>query len=325
VNLLVTGGAGYIGSVVAAELLKSGHSVVIFDNLSKGWRPAVPAGATFVSGDVSSRPQIDHVFRSHSIEAVLHFAALAEAGESMQVPERYFRINSAGTLTLLESMLEHGVRRLVFSSTAAVYGEPEQVPIEETAPLRPTNAYGESKLIAERMLDWFHNIHGLRVASLRYFNAAGSSDGFGEDHRPETHLIPLILKVALGQQEQIRIFGTDYRTRDGSCIRDYIHVLDLASAHLLALEALSHRARLAYNLGNGRGFSVREVVETARRVTGHPIPALEAPRRKGDPAVLVASSVKIQQELSWQPKLSDLEAIIASAWEWQRAHPGGYE
>lgn len=324
-NVLVTGGAGYIGSVVAAELVKAGHSVVAFDNLGKGWRAAVPAGATLVVGDISSRSALDGLFRSHALDTVLHFAARIEAGESMKQPELYFRTNTAGTLTLLESMLHHGVRRLVFSSTAAVYGEPERIPIDESHPLRPSNAYGESKLLVERMLDWFHRVHGLRYASLRYFNAAGATSELGEQHRPETHLIPLILGVALGLQDQIRIFGTDYPTPDGTCVRDYIHVRDLAAAHLLALDALSQHEQLIYNLGNGRGFSVREVIEAARRVTGLPIPAEDAPRRTGDPAVLVASSEKIRQELSWQPRFSDLETILSSAWEWHRKHPRGYE
>ncbi|MGH9554559.1 MAG: UDP-glucose 4-epimerase GalE [Terriglobales bacterium] len=324
-NVLITGGAGYIGSVVAAALEKAGHYVVVFDNLSHGWRAAVPKGAKLISGDILSRTQLDEALRSHSIDAVLHFAALVEAGESMSAPERYFRTNTAGTLNLLESMLEQRVNRLVFSSTAAVYGEPEHVPIEETHPLQPSNAYGESKLLVERMLDWFHRVHGLRYASLRYFNAAGASAELGEDHRPESHLIPLVLGVALGLQKQVRVFGTDYPTPDGTCVRDYVHVLDLSTAHILALDALKERSRLIYNLGNGRGCSVREVVEVARRVTGHPIPTMEAPRRAGDPAVLVASSAKIRQELAWQPHFSDLETIIASAWEWHRRHRRGYE
>jgi UDP-glucose 4-epimerase len=324
VNVLVTGGAGYIGSVVAAELLKAGHSVVIFDNLSKGWRAAVPAGATLVVGDISSRPQLDDVFRAHPIDAVMHFAALIEAGESMQRPEHYFRTNTAGALTLLESMLEHGVLRLVLSSTAAVYGEPQRTPIDEAHPLQPSNAYGESKLLVERMLEWFQRIHGLRYASLRYFNAAGASADLGEDHRPESHLIPLVLKAALGRRE-LRVFGTDYPTPDGTCIRDYIHVLDLASAHILVLEALARHGRLIYNLGNGHGFSVREIIAAAQRVTGRPIPAIDAPRRAGDPAVLVASSQRIQQELSWRPQFSELETILSSAWEWHRKHPEGYQ
>jgi UDP-glucose 4-epimerase len=323
-NLLVTGGAGYIGSVVTADLLRAGHSVVVFDDLSHGRQAAVPPGAPLVVGDIGSRPQLDALFRGQSIDAVLHFAALVEAAESMRAPERYFRTNTAGSLTLLESMREHGVNRLVFSSTAAVYGTPQRIPIEETDPLHPTNAYGESKLLVERMLEWFHTIYGLRYASLRYFNAAGSAGPLGEDHRPESHLIPLVLRVALGKQPHINICGTDYPTPDGTCIRDYIHVLDLAAAHRLALEALAQEGRMIYNLGLERGFSVREVIEVARRVTGHAIPAIESPRRPGDPPVLIASSKKIRSELSWKPQFSDLPAIIASAWDWHRSHPDGY-
>jgi UDP-glucose 4-epimerase len=324
-NVLVMGGAGYIGSVVAAELLKAGHRVIVYDNLSRGHRRAVPAGAELVVGEVADRAALDRLFETLPVDAVMHFAALIEAGESMQVPERYFRNNTANTLTLLEAMLAHDVNRLVFSSTAALYGEPEHIPIEETDPLRPTNAYGESKLLVERMLAWFNRIHGLRYASLRYFNAAGATGELGEDHHPESHLIPLTLKVVLGQRDHIAIFGTDYPTPDGTCIRDYIHVVDLATAHLLALDALAEHDRLIYNLGNGRGFSVRQVIEVARRVTGHRIPAVETPRRPGDPAVLVASSAKIQQELHWQPQYPELETIVASAWEWHRRHPNGYE
>jgi UDP-glucose 4-epimerase len=254
----------------------------------------------------------------------MHFAAFIEPGESMQVPERYFRNNTANALTLLESMLAHGVGKLVFSSTAGVYGDPGHMPIMETDALNPVNAYGESKLLVERMLAWFHRIHGLRYASLRYFNAAGATDRLGESHRPETHLIPLTLQVALGQREHINIYGTDYPTPDGTCIRDYIHVLDLAQAHVLALEALENRDQLVYNLGNGQGFSVREVIEVCRRVTGHPVPAVEAPRRPGDPPQLVASSERIQRELGWQPRIPNLEDIVASAWVWHRAHPNGY-
>jgi UDP-glucose 4-epimerase len=324
-KVLVTGGAGYIGSVVSAELLRAGHEVVIYDNLSHGHRRAVPAGAELVSGEVGDREAVGRAFLQHRPEAVMHCAALIEAGESMQVPERYFRNNTAGTLALLECMLQHGISRLVFSSTAALYGNPDRTPIEEAAPLRPTNAYGESKLLVERMLEWFHRIHGLRYASLRYFNAAGAAGELGEDHRPESHLIPLILQVALGCRPSISIYGSDYETSDGTCVRDYIHVSDLASAHLLALDGLASRGQLIYNLGNGRGFSVRQVMQTARKVTGHEIPAQDAPRRAGDPAVLVASSEKIRRELKWQPRYPDLEQIVASAWEWRRRHPNGYE
>jgi len=324
-KILVTGGAGYIGSVVSAELLGAGHQVVVYDNLSHGHRQAVPRGAEILTGEMGDREALDRAFQQHRPEAVMHFAALIEAGESMQAPERYFRNNTASTLTLLECMLQHGTRRLVFSSTAALYGNPERTPIEEDAALRPTNAYGESKLLVERMLGWFHQIHGLRYASLRYFNAAGAAGELGEDHRPESHLIPLVLQVALGRRPGISVYGADYDTPDGTCVRDYIHVADLAAAHLLALHALEGRQQLIYNLGNGRGFSVRQVVEVVRKVTGHAIPAKDAPRRPGDPAVLVASSEKIRRELGWQPRYPELEQIVASAWEWRRGHPNGYE
>ncbi len=323
-RILVTGGAGYIGSVVTSQLLAKGCEVIVCDNLSHGRRRAVPPGAKFVNGDTADRSGLGRIFREHQIDAVMHFAAFIEAGESMQVPEKYFRNNTANTLTLLEALLEHKVQRFVFSSTAALYGTPERTPIEEDDPLHPTNAYGESKLLVEQMLVWFHRIHGLRYASLRYFNAAGAAGEQGEDHVPESHLIPLTLQVAFGKREHIAIYGTDYPTPDGTCVRDYIHVSDLASAHVLVLDALRERDKLVYNLGNGRGFSVREVVETVRRVTGHAIPAVEAARRPGDPAVLVASSDKIKRELRWQPQFTSLEAIVGSAWEWRRAHPEGY-
>ncbi len=323
-RILVTGGAGYIGSIASATLLDAGHDVVVYDNLSHGYRSAVVGRAELAVGDVAVAAALDSIFASHSFDAVMHFAAFIEAGESMSAPEKYFRNNTASTLTLLETMLRHKVNRLVFSSTAALYGEPEHIPIRETDVLKPTNAYGESKLLVERMLEWFHRIHGLRYASLRYFNAAGAARDLGEAHQPESHLIPLILQVALRKREAISIFGTDYPTADGTCIRDYIHVLDLANAHVRALEALDSHSQLIYNLGNGCGFSVREVIEAARRVTGHTIPAIEAPRRAGDPAVLVASSEKIQRELHWQPKHAELETIIRSAWEWYQRHPNGY-
>ena len=288
-RVLVTGGAGYIGSVVTAQLLKQGFDVVVFDNLSNGHSAALPSGAQLVVADTSDRAALDQVFRGQRIDAVMHFAASIEAGESMQVPEKYFRNNTANSLTLLEAVIAHKVPRFVFSSTAALFGTPDRVPIEETDALHPTNAYGESKLLVENMLAWFHRIHGLRYASLRYFNAAGCAGEQGEDHQPESHLIPLILQVALGKREHIAIYGTDYPTPDGTCVRDYVHVSDLASAHLLVLEALRQNDKLIFNLGNGRGFSVREVIEVVRRVTGHPIPVREAARRPGDPAILVAS------------------------------------
>jgi UDP-glucose 4-epimerase len=326
-KLLVTGGAGYIGSVVTAELVRAGHDVTVFDNLSKGHCAAVCAGAKLVRGDVSDRAALAALFNGSGFDGVLHFAAFIEAGESMQLPEKYFRNNTANALTLLEAVLEFKVPRFVFSSTAALYGDPERTPIQEDDALHPTNAYGQSKLLVEQMLEWFHRIHGLRYASLRYFNAAGASGELGEDHHPETHLIPLVLQVALGKRGNVSVFGTDYPTPDGTCVRDYIHVSDLASAHVLALEALGTQSkpeRLIYNLGNGRGFSVREVIDAARRVTGHPIPVVETPRRAGDPAILVASSEKIKKKLHWHPQHTDLESIIASAWEWRKRHPEGY-
>ncbi|MGC8550494.1 MAG: UDP-glucose 4-epimerase GalE [Acidobacteriaceae bacterium] len=319
-KILVTGGAGYIGGTVAGLLLQQGHEVVVLDNLTHGKRAMVPAGTEFVEAELADREVVESVLRN-GVDAVMHFAALIEAGESMKVPEIYFRNNTASTLTLLEAMLATGVNRLVFSSTAAVYGEPEKTPIAEDAKLQPTNAYGESKLLVEHMLTWLHRCHGFKYASLRYFNVAGAMPGRGEAHEPESHLIPLILDAALGRRASIKIFGTDYPTADGTCIRDYIHVHDLAQAHLLALKALDEEARggrLIYNLGNGQGFSVREVIETARKVTGREIPVVEEPRRPGDPAVLVASSGKIQRELGWTPQHAKIEDILTSAWDWHQ-------
>jgi UDP-glucose 4-epimerase len=323
-RILVTGGAGYIGSVVTAQLLREGFELVVFDNLSNGSKKAVPSGAKLVQADLADGAALDQLFRDQNFGAVMHFAAFMDVGESMKFPEKYFRNNSANTLTLLETMLAHRVQRLVFSSTAALYGTPKRTPIEESDPLQPTNAYGESKLLVEQMLAWFQRIHGLRYASLRYFNAAGAAGDQGEDHHPEIHIIPLTLQVALGARKHIDIYGTDYPTPDGTCVRDYIHVTDLASAHLAALEALRQKEKLIYNLGNGRGFSVRQVIDTVRRVTGHAIPAHEAPRRSGDPAVLVASSDKIKAELNWRPRFPNLEDIVRSAWDWRKAHPDGY-
>ena len=321
-KILVTGGAGYIGGTVALRLLSAGHNVLIYDNFCHGHRDLVPAGARLFESDLADRQRLDKLFRDERVDGVMHFAALIEAGESMKHPELYFRNNTASTLTLLEAMLAAGVKRLVFSSTAAVYGEPESTPILETAALAPTNAYGESKLLVEHMLTWINRIHGLRYASLRYFNVAGAVEGRGEAHEPESHLIPLILDVAIGRRQNIRIFGEDYPTPDGTCIRDYVHVGDLADAHILAFEALGSRERLIYNLGNGKGFSVRQVIESARRVTGHPIPVIEEPRRPGDPAVLVASSKKIIDELGWKPQYSSLDDIVRSAWLWHQQRYG---
>ncbi|GGH16164.1 UDP-glucose 4-epimerase GalE [Silvibacterium dinghuense] len=316
-RILVTGGAGYIGGTVAQLLLDSGHQVVVYDNLCHGHRSMIPAAAEFVEGELADREKLERVLHS-SIDGVMHFAALIEAGESMKKPELYFRNNSASTLTLFEAMLATGVKRLVFSSTAAVYGEPESTPIFEDAPLHPTNAYGESKLLVEQMLAWLNRIHDFRYASLRYFNVAGAIEGRGEAHEPESHIIPLILDVALGRRESIKIFGKDYPTKDGTCVRDYIHVQDLAQAHLLAFNALKEHSRLIYNIGNGVGFTVLEVIESARRVTGHAIPVIEEPRRPGDPAVLIASSEKIIRELGWKPEYTELDAILATAWKWHQ-------
>jgi len=317
-KILVTGGTGYIGGTVTRLLLAQQHSVTIFDNLCHSKASAAAAGAEFVEGDLADRTLLTETLLLGRFDGVMHFAALIEAGESMAHPEIYFRNNAAGTLTLLEAMLATGHNRLVFSSTAACYGEPKSVPILEDAKLAPTNAYGESKLLVEQMLAWFHRIHGFRYASLRYFNVAGAIPDYGEAHEPESHLIPLILDVALGRREKIKIFGQDYPTKDGTCIRDYIHVRDLADAHLLALAALEQHGRLLYNIGNGQGFTVREVIDSVRRVTGKPIPVEECPRRPGDPAVLVAGSEKIKQELGWRPQFADLDTIVASAWEWHQ-------
>jgi UDP-glucose 4-epimerase len=331
-KILVTGGAGYIGGTVAGLLAQTGHKAIVFDNLSHGRRDLLPAGVEFAEGELADRGAIENLFiaatkNGQPFDGVLHFAALIEAGESMVRPETFFRNNTASTLSLLEAMIACGPRRLVFSSTAAVYGEPEAVPIREDARLKPTNAYGESKLLVEHMLGWMHRIHGLRSAALRYFNVAGAPEGpdgvtRGEAHEPESHLIPLVLDVALGRRASIKIYGEDYATPDGTCIRDYLHVSDLADAHLLALAALetenSAKHRLVYNLGNGQGFSVREVIDSARRVTGHPIPAEVHPRRSGDPAVLVASSEKAIRELGWKPKYTRLDDIVRTAWVWHQ-------
>jgi UDP-glucose 4-epimerase len=318
VKILVTGGAGYIGGTVTKLLLQRGHAVVVYDNLCHARSSMVPAGATFVEGDVADTKRLEEIFSSDTFAGVMHFAALIEAGDSMRKPEAYFRNNTAATLGLLQAMINKNLKKLVFSSTAAVYGEPLSTPILEDAALAPTNPYGESKLLVEQMLSWIHRIHGLRYASLRYFNVAGAVPGRGEAHEPESHLIPLILDVALGRRASIKIFGQDYPTPDGTCIRDYIHVQDLAEAHLLAFEGLDVRDRMIYNLGNGLGFSVRQVVESARRVTGHPIPVEEMPRRPGDPAVLIAGSAKIEADLAWRPKYLELDDIVRSAWEWHQ-------
>lgn len=321
-KLFVTGGAGYIGSAVAESLVQAGHNVTVYDSLVTGHRGAVPEGAEFVGADLGAISSLEKAL-SGGFDAVLHFAAFIEAGESMQKPGKYYENNLVNSLRLLAAAHAAGVPKFVMSSTAALYQTSDE-PLTEQSPIAPQNVYGETKWMVENALKRYHELHGLRYAALRYFNAAGALPGRGEAHHPESHLIPLTLQVALGQREHIRIFGTDYPTPDGTCIRDYVHLADLVRGHLLALKALDEHERLVYNLGSGRGYSVREVVETARMVTGQPIPAEEAPRRAGDPARLVASSEKIQRELGWQPRQSSLEEIVASAWEWHRSHPDGY-
>jgi UDP-glucose 4-epimerase len=323
-HIFVTGGAGYIGSATAEALLKAGHSVTIYDSLVTGYRAAVPEGARFIQADLGDATALGSALAAEKYSAVMHFAAFIEAGESMRDPGKFFKNNLANSLQLMESARLAGVKRFVLSSTAAVYASSE-APLSEESPIDPANVYGFTKLAIEQALEWYRRIHGLHFAALRYFNACGAIPGRGEAHQPESHLIPLVLKTALGQKEAVNIFGTDYPTPDGTCIRDYIHVADLVSAHLLALEALEERDRLIYNLGNGSGFSVRQVIETARRVSGCAIPVRESPRRPGDAPRLVASSEKIRSELGWTPKHPDLTDIVSSAWDWHRGHPQGYE
>ena len=319
-NILVTGGAGYIGSVITEELLKRNHTVTVLDDLTKGHREAIDPKAFFVEGGVQDGHLIQKVFKNRDIEAVIHMAAFSLVGESVIHPRTYYERNVAFGLSLLNSMVECGVRKIVFSSTAAVYGEPEKQPIEESDPTAPTNPYGETKLSFERALEWYSRAYGIRYTSLRYFNAAGASERYGELHDPETHLIPAILLVAAGKGDHVSIFGDDYPTRDRTCVRDYIHVIDLARAHILALEA-NRNANAIYNLGcGGEGYSVREVLNTAKKVTGVEIPSKVVARRPGDPATLIASSNKIRSELGWKPSLQDLHTIIQSAWNWMRNH-----
>ncbi|HZW27140.1 MAG TPA: UDP-glucose 4-epimerase GalE [Trueperaceae bacterium] len=323
-KVLVTGGAGYIGSVTAQALLDAGHRVVVVDDLSTGHRDAVPEGARLHVQDVGDAAALGRLMAAEGVEAVMHFAALSLVGESMQQPLRYYRNNVAGALALLEACEAAGVQRFVLSSTAAVYGTPSSVPIPETAELRPESVYGETKLAVERLLHWLSVTKGLGYAALRYFNAAGAAPGRGEDHRPETHLVPLVLQAALGKRDGVRVFGTDYPTADGTAVRDYVHVEDLAEAHVLALEALRPGRGDAYNLGNGAGFSVRQVIEVCRAVTGADLRVTEAPRRAGDPPVLVADAAKAAARLGWRPRRPALEEIVASAWAWHSAHPDGY-
>ncbi len=318
-KLLVTGGAGYIGSVVAAQLLAEGHEVTVLDDLSTGHDDAVPDGAKLATVSLLD-PEALASTLGEGYDGVLHFAAKSLVAESVARPELYYRNNVCGTLNLLDAMRAAGVRRLVFSSTAAVYGEPEGTPIPETAATVPTNPYGNSKLAIDRLIADESTAHGLAAASLRYFNVAGASGRYGERHTTETHIIPIVLQVAAGERESVQLFGTDYPTEDGTAVRDYIHVEDLSQAHLLALDAVTPSSHAIYNLGNGAGFSVREVLEVARRVTGHPIPAREAPRRPGDPAILVASCVKIRDELGWTPSKAGLESMVGDAWTWRERY-----
>jgi UDP-glucose 4-epimerase len=322
-KILVTGGAGYIGSVVTEELLRQGDQVTVFDNLYQGHRAAVHPQADFVLGDLADLEALKRLFARQNFDAVMHFASYTLVGESVQHPLKYVGDNVTNGLNLLRTMLDHDVRRFILSSTANLFDQPQRMPITEEEQIVPGSPYGESKFILERILHWMDRLHGLRYAALRYFNAAGATAERGEDHDPETHLIPLVLQVALGQRDQIAVFGSDYPTRDGTCVRDYIHIFDLAQAHILALRALDDGSR-TYNLGNGQGYTVREVIETARQITGHPIPSVDAPRRPGDPPELVAGSEKIRQELGWQPHYPDLRDIVQSAWDWHKAHPTGY-
>jgi UDP-glucose 4-epimerase len=323
-NIFVTGGAGYIGSATAEGLIKAGHSVTVFDSLVTGHRAAVPAGAKFIHANLDDAHSLAEALTSNKFDAIMHFAAFIEAGESMQDPGKFFHNNFVNSLQLMEIAVQTGVTKLVFSSTAAVYQSSEE-PLTEESPIGPANVYGHTKLMTEQALEWYRQIHGLHFASLRYFNACGALPGRGEAHQPESHLIPRVLQIVLGQGESASIFGTDYPTPDGTCIRDYIHIADLVLAHILALVALESNDRMIYNIGSGNGFSVREVIEAARQVTGFAIPAVESPRRPGDSARLVASPQKIMDELGWKPQYTNLQDIISSAWEWHKSHPNGYE
>jgi len=324
-NILVTGGVGYVGSIVTEELLHKGYRVIILDNLQQGHKEASLPEAEFVLADICEAQALEDIFHRFEIDAVMHMAAETVVEYSMTDPKRYFHNNIVGGIDLLDAMLKHKVYKFVFSSSAAVYGEPRTTPIEEDHPKIPVNSYGESKLMFERILEWYGKAYGLKHISLRYFNAAGATKLLGEDHHPETHLIPNVLKAALDKNNPVSIFGTDYPTKDGSCVRDYVHVIDIAQAHILALEKIEQLSGKAYNLGNGEGYSVLEVVEAARKVTHAEIPVKISPRRAGDPAVLVASSSRAKEELGWRSKFPELEAIVESAWKWMKKHPKGYE
>lgn len=323
-NIFVSGGAGYIGSATAEALIKAGHSVTVYDSLVTGHSQAVPTGANFIQANLSDSLELALAMTQQKYDAVMHFAAFIEAGESMKSPGKFMRNNLVNSLSLMDIAVKAGVQRMVFSSTAAVYQSSEE-PLREDSPIGPTNTYGFTKLATEQAMEWYRQIHGLHFAALRYFNAAGAQPGRGEAHQPESHLIPRILNVALGKSEYAYIFGTDYPTPDGTCIRDYVHIADLVSAHLLVLEALSEKDKLIYNVGSGNGYSVREVINAAAAVSGQDIPVIESPRRPGDSARLVASSEKIRRELGWSPQHDSVEDIIGSAWEWHKSHPNGYE
>ena len=323
-KILVTGGAGYIGSIATEKIIAAGHQAVVFDSLYMGHRQAVHPDATFIEGDLAERPAIGAAIAEHQPDAVMHFASHTMVGESIEKPFLYLGDNVANARNLLEAMLENDCKKIILSSTANLFDQPERMPIGPEERVIPGSPYGESTAIIERQLYWLHRTHGLRYACLRYFNAAGATAERGEDHTPETHLIPLVLQVALGQRDSIKMFGSDYDTPDGTCVRDYVHISDLAKAHLLALNALEDRAELHYNLGNGAGFSVQQVVDTARAITGHAIPAEAVDRRPGDPATLVADSTKIREELGWQPDYPDLKSIMQSAWDWHQKNPSGY-
>lgn len=323
-NIFVSGGAGYIGSATAEALIKAGHSVTVYDSLVTGHSQAVPTGANFIQANLSDSHELALAMTQQKYDAVMHFAAFIEAGESMKSPGKFMRNNLVNSLSLMDIAVKAGVQRMVFSSTAAVYQSSEE-PLREDSPIGPTNTYGFTKLATEQAMEWYRQIHGLHFAALRYFNAAGAQPGRGEAHQPESHLIPRILNVALGKSEYAYIFGTDYPTPDGTCIRDYVHIADLVSAHLLVLEALSEKDKLIYNVGSGNGYSVREVINAAAAVSGQDIPVIESPRRPGDSARLVASSEKIRRELGWSPQHDSVEDIIGSAWEWHKSHPNGYE
>ena len=323
-NVLVIGGAGYVGSIVSEELINIGHDVTVIDNLQQGHQQAVVPEAEFIIADICDAKVLEDIFRNRKIDAVMHMAAETVVEFSMTDPRRYFHGNVIGGLNVLDTMLKYDTYNIIFSSSAAIYGEPQHTPIEESHPKSPVNSYGESKLIFEQMLHWYGIAYGLKHLSFRYFNAAGASRRLGEAHHPETHIIPLVLNAALRDQGTVSIFGDDYPTRDGTCVRDYVHVKDIAQAHILALEKMEEHSGKGYNLGNGEGYSVKEVVETARRITGKSIPAKILGRRPGDPAILVASSNLVKAELGWEPKFTRLDDIIESAWNWMQQHPNGY-